>query len=144
MIPPKLEAGDEVRVVSPAVSLGFIAPDQRELAAERWGRLDLKISFSPNAEVLDRFDSSPVEARVSDLHGAFADPSVKGILTTPGGYNSNQLLGRLDFCLIRDNLKVLCGFSDITALATAIHARTGVVSYSGPHFFTFGVRHGLQ
>ena len=144
MIPAKLEAGDEVRVVSPAVSLGFIAAEQRELAERRWRDLGLGISYSPNSEMLDRFDSSPVEARVSDLHGAFLDPRVKGILTTLGGYNSNQLLGYLDYGLIKDNPKVLCGFSDITALATAIHATTGLVTYSGPHFTTLGMRRGVE
>jgi muramoyltetrapeptide carboxypeptidase len=144
VIPAKLKAGDEVRVVSPAVSLGFIPHEQRKLAEERWEALGLGISYSPNAEVLDGFDSSPVGARVSDLHGAFSDPAVKGMLTTLGGYNSNQLLGRLDYGLIRDNPKVLCGFSDITALATAIHARTGLVTYSGPHFTTLGMRLGIE
>jgi len=144
VIPAKLKAGDGVRVVSPAVSLGFIPREQREVAEERWRELGLRISYSPNGEILDRFDSSPVEVRVSDLHGAFADPEVKGMLTTLGGYNSNQLLGWLDYDLIRDNPKVLCGFSDITALATAIHARTGLVTYSGPHFTTFGMKRGIE
>jgi muramoyltetrapeptide carboxypeptidase len=143
MIPGKLKAGDEVRVVSPAVSLGFIPQEQRRIAEGRWRDLGLRISYSPNAEVLDRFDSSPVEARVSDLHGAFADPEAKGMLTTLGGYNSNQLLSRLDYGLIRENPKVLCGFSDITALATAIHARTGLVTYSGPHFTTLAMKRGV-
>jgi muramoyltetrapeptide carboxypeptidase LdcA involved in peptidoglycan recycling len=106
--------------------------------------LGLRLSFSRNAEVLDRFDSSPVEARVSDLHEAFSDPGVRGMLTTLGGYNSNQLLGYLDYDLIRVNPKIFCGFSDITALATAIHARTGLVTYSGPHFTTFGMKRGID
>ena len=144
MIPAKLKAGDEVRVVSPAVSLGFIPREQRNLAEERWEELGLRISYSPNGEVLDRFDSSPVEARVSDLHGAFADPEVKGMLTTLGGYNSNQLLAHLDYDLIGANPKAFCGFSDITALATAIHARTGLVTYSGPHFTTLGMKRGVE
>lgn len=144
MIPAKLKAGDEVRVVSPAVSLGFIAGEQRELAEERWRNLGFEISYSPNGEILDRFDSSPVKDRVSDLHGAFSDEKVRGMLTTLGGYNSNQLLAHLDYDLIKDNPKVLCGFSDITALATAIHARTGLVTYSGPHFTTLGMKRGIQ
>ncbi len=144
MIPAKLKPGDEIRVVSPAVSLSFIPEEQRRLARERWERLGLRCSFSANSWVMDRFDSSPVEARVSDLHEAFADPGVKGMLTTLGGYNSNGLLDRLDYGLIRANPKVLSGFSDITALATAIYARTGLVTYSGPHFSTFGMLHGLE
>jgi len=74
VIPAKLRPGAEVRVVSPATSLGFIPEDQTTMARERLGELGLSISFSRNAEVLERFDSSPVEARVSDLHEAFADP----------------------------------------------------------------------
>lgn len=143
MIPDKLGPGDEVRVVSPATSLGFIPQEQRDLAEERWRDLGLRISYAPNAEVLDRFGSSPVEARVSDLHEAFADPGVGGMITTLGGYNSNQLLSRLDYDLIAENPKILCGFSDITAVATAIHARTGLVTYSGPHFTTLGMRRGV-
>jgi muramoyltetrapeptide carboxypeptidase len=88
VIAAKLRPGDEVRVVSPAVSLGFIPEDQKLLARERLRVLGLRPSFSSNAEVLDRFDSSPVTARASDLRGAFASPGVKGILTTLGGYNS--------------------------------------------------------
>src|SRR5215210_4155325 len=144
MIAARLQRGDEVRIVSPAVGLGFIPEDQQLTARERLEGLGLHCSFSKNAEVMDRFDSSPVEARVSDLHDAFADPGVKGILTTLGGYNSNGLLGYLDYGLIRANPKILCGFSDITAIATAIHARTGLVTYAGPHFTTFGMKLGID
>jgi muramoyltetrapeptide carboxypeptidase len=144
VITAKLKPGDGVRVVSPATSLGFIPEDQRRIARERWENLGLRCSFSANAEVRDRFESSPVEAPVSDLHEAFAAPGVKGMITTLGGYNSNGLLDHLDYDLIQANPKVLCGFSDITALATAIHARTGLVTYSGPHFSTFGMLRGLD
>jgi muramoyltetrapeptide carboxypeptidase len=144
MIPVRLQRGDEVKVVSPAVSLGFIPKDQKQIAGERLDGLGLRRSLSRNAEVMDRFDSSPVEARVSDLHEAFADPGVRAMLTTLGGYNSNGLLRYLDYDLIRANPKVLCGFSDITALATAIYARTGLVTYLGPHFTTFGMKRGID
>src|SRR5215204_829368 len=144
MIAARLQEGDEVRIVSPAVSLGFIPEDQKSMGRERLEGLGLRLSFSANAEVMDRFDSSPVEARVFDLHEAFADSGVRGILTTLGGYNSNGLLGYLDYDLIRANPKIFCGFSDITALATAIHARTGLVTYSGPHFTTFGMKRGID
>ncbi|MGH3147779.1 MAG: S66 family peptidase [Rubrobacter sp.] len=144
MIPAKLEPGDEIRIVSPSTSLGFIPEAQRRIARERWEELGLRCSFSRNAEVRDRFESSPVEARVSDLHEAFADPDVKGVLTTLGGYNSNGLLSYLDYGLIGTNPKVLCGFSDITALGTAIYARSDLVTYSGPHFSTFGMKRSLD
>ena len=63
---------------------------------------------------------------------------VKAILSVIGGANSNQLLKHLDYDLIRGNPKILCGLSDITALTNAIYHRTGLVTYSGPHFILFG------
>jgi muramoyltetrapeptide carboxypeptidase len=144
VIPNKLKSGDEIRVISPSSGLGFIPEELRGVAAGRMEELGLRVSYGGAGEVLDRFESSPVEERASELHEAFADAGVAGMLTIIGGYNSNQLLARLDYDLIRENPKVLCGFSDITALATAIHAKTGLVTYSGPHFSTFSMERGLR
>jgi muramoyltetrapeptide carboxypeptidase len=144
MFAPKLRPGDEIRVVSPATSLSYIAPDQPALAEARLASLGLRVSYAEHAAATELFDAGPVELRLTDLHAAFADPSVKGILTTLGCYNSSQLLPGLDVDLIRANPKVFCGFSDITTLGTAIWARTGLVTYYGPHFSTFAMRHGLE
>src|SRR5215212_3235105 len=103
LIPAKLQSGDEVRVVSPAVSLGFIPEEQKQTARERLEGLGLHLSYSTNAEVMDRFDSSPVEKQVSELHEAFAERGVQFILTILCVYNSNGLLAYLDFDLILAN-----------------------------------------
>ncbi|MGQ0515407.1 LD-carboxypeptidase, partial [Bacillus sp. D-CC] len=87
---------------------------------------------------------SSISSRVQDLHEAFRDPNVKAILTTLGGYNSNGLLKHLDYHLIRENPKFFCGYSDITALNNAIYTKTGLVTYSGPHFSSFGMEKGLE
>jgi muramoyltetrapeptide carboxypeptidase len=137
--PPRLAVGDQVRVVAPARSLGIIDSQTRGYADERFARdLGLALSFGENAERMDPDDSSPVEARIDDLHAAFADPAVRGVFTVIGGYNSNQLLDRIDWGLIGANPKVFCGFSDITALQNAMLAQSKVVSYSGPHYSTLG------
>ncbi|MEX2103937.1 MAG: S66 peptidase family protein [Bacilli bacterium] len=144
MIPAKLTRGDELRVVSPATSLSIIGINERKIAVERFEALGLRVTFSKHAEECDMFNSSSVESRVSDIHEAFADTNVKAIMTTLGGFNSNQLLSHLDWDLIRNNPKILCGYSDITALNNAILTKTGLVTYSGPHFSTFGMKHGFD
>jgi len=60
------------------------------------------------------------------------------IITCIGGFNVNQILKYLDYDLIKTQPKILCGYSDITALLHAIYAKTGLVTYNGPHFSTFG------
>jgi muramoyltetrapeptide carboxypeptidase len=136
---PRLRPGAHIRVVAPARSLSIIGADTRAIADRRLRSLGLEVTFADNVESCDAFMSSSVAERIADLHRAFADPEVDGILTVIGGFNSNQLLTHLDYDLIARNPKVFCGFSDITALANAIHARTGLVTYSGPHYSSFGM-----
>ncbi|CAM4051730.1 S66 family peptidase [Mesobacillus thioparans] len=144
MFAPKLVPGDEIRVIAPATSMVILKGAQLDLAVERLTQLGFKVTFGKNADAHDEFFSSSIEERIEDLHEAFADGNVKGILTVIGGYNSNQLLKYIDFDLIAANPKIFCGYSDITALQLAIYKKTGLVTYSGPHFSTFGVKHGLE
>ncbi|MGG0455368.1 S66 family peptidase [Bacillus mycoides] len=144
VLPTKLKKGDEIRVISPSCSLSIVSNTNRELATKRLTDMGFHVTFSKNAEEIDRFSSSSIASRVQDLHEAFRDPNVKAILTTLGGYNSNGLLKHLDYDLIRENPKFFCGYSDITALTNAIYAKTGLVTYSGPHFSSFGMENGLD
>ena len=131
-------------MIAPATSLDIIESTIREIALNNLSVLRLQVSYGKNCEECDEFNSSSVVSRIADLHEAFATPQVKGILSAIGGFTSNQLLRYIDYDLIRANPKVLCGFSDITALGTAIYAKTGLVTYSGPHFSTFGMEKGLE
>ncbi len=136
--PQKLVKGDEVRIIAPSRSMAIISSDLREIAANRFEDLGLKLTFAKHVEEKDDFLSSSISSRVEDLHQAFADKNVKAILTVIGGFNSNQLLNYLDWELIKQNPKIFCGYSDITALNNAIFAKTGLVTYSGPHYSSFG------
>jgi muramoyltetrapeptide carboxypeptidase len=57
----------------------------------------------------------------------------------------------LDFDLIRENPKILMGYSDVTVLNVAIWAKTGLVTFNGPAFmvdypevFGYTERHMLE
>ena len=139
IVPEKLKSGSHVRVIAPSRSLGIISEDCRRIARARFAEMGLTVSFGKNVEMTDRFLSSPVRARLDDLHEAFADKSVDAVLTAIGGFNAVELLSQIDYGLIKANPKIFCGFSDITALSCAIYAKTGLVTYSGPHFSSFGM-----
>ncbi|MFI6426186.1 LD-carboxypeptidase [Promicromonospora sp. NPDC050880] len=141
VVPPRLRRGDTLRVIAPARSRTMVMEhDNTRWIDERFAAMGLTLTFGEHVDEDDQFRSSTVEHRVADLHAAFADPSVAGILTVIGGFNSNELLPYLDFDLIAANPKVFCGYSDITALQNAILARTGLVTYSGPHWSSWGMR----
>lgn len=136
--PKKLKKGDLVTVIAPSRSLSIISSEIRLIANDRFEQLGLNLTFGKHVEETDEFNSSSIESRVEDLHDAFKNPKVKAIDTVIGGFNSNQLLKYLDWELIKNNPKIFYGYSDITALNNAIFAKTGLVTYSGPHYSTFG------
>lgn len=138
VIPQKLKSGDEIRVIAPVRSVSLLSSELKQIATERLIKMGFKVSFGKNIEPIDEFQSNPIKQRIKDLHDAFLDPSVKGILTVIGGFNSNQLLRYINWGIIKNNPKVFCGFSDVTALNNSILAKTGLVTYSGPHYSTFG------
>lgn len=140
VVPKKLKEGDHVRIISPSYSLSVLSEETQRFALEHLTELGLTVSFGKNCRERDEFNSSSIEKRISDLHDAFSDPEVACVMPALGGYASNQLLSHIDWELVKANPKVLCGFSDITVLNNAILTKTGMVSYSGPHFRTFGIK----
>lgn len=85
----------------------------------------------PGALQAQGYLAGPDQQRLQDLHDAFADPAIDAILCMRGGYGSMRLLDQLDFELIRRNPKPLIGYSDITALHTAIYRHSGLVTFHG-------------
>ncbi|MBY8913981.1 LD-carboxypeptidase [Bacillus sp. YC2] len=144
MYAKKLQKGDQIRIVSPAQSMSVMSEEQINAAKTKIEQLGFRVSFSEHAKETNECNSSSIESRVQDLHDAFFDPDVKAILTTLGGFQSNQLLRYLDYEKIKQHPKILCGYSDITALSHAIYQKTGLVTYSGPHFSTFAMKKGLD
>ena len=145
MVPNKLKPGDEVRVIAPSRSMVIIGEDCKKIATDRLESLGLKVTFGKHVMEADLdYLCASIESRVEDLNEAFRDKNVKAILTVIGGFNSNQLLDYIDYDAIKENPKIFCGFSDITALSNSIYAKTGLVTYSGPHWSSFGMLKGFD
>ena len=72
------------------------------------------------------------QQRADDIHALFADPGVAGILAVTGGSGANRVLPLLDYGLIGRTPKFLGGFSDLTALISAVHVKTGMVTFHSP------------
>ena len=136
--PEKLKAGDKIAVIAPATSMAIINKETREIANRRFGELGFELVLGKHNEEIDEFNSTSIEARIEGFHDAFKNPEIKGVVSVIGGFNSNQLLRYIDWELIKNNPKVFLGYSDITALQNAIFAKTGLVTYSGPSYSSFG------
>jgi muramoyltetrapeptide carboxypeptidase len=72
------------------------------------------------------------EGRVADLHQAFADASIDGVICTRGGWGSAELLPLLDRELMRANPKVFVGYSDHTSLHAWFWNECGMQTFYAP------------
>lgn len=129
--PQKLKTGDVVGVISPSTPIYSKKALSNGLKVLE--SLGFKPKLSPKAlEVHGNYLAGTREDRLSDLHTMFLDDEVKAIFCTGGGYASIQLLQDIDWDAIRKNPKIFMGYSDITTLLTAIHEKTGLVTFHGP------------
>jgi muramoyltetrapeptide carboxypeptidase len=92
----------------------------------------------PLPHVLDRYGylAGRDRDRAADINQGFADPNIKALLPIRGDWGSARILPYLDYELIRQNPKIIVGFSDLTALLLGIAAQTGLVTFHGPNGFT--------
>jgi len=129
--PARLVPGDVVGLVDPASATW--EPIDIDIVEETLTALGLVARRG--VHLLDRRGSlaGSDRDRAADVMAMFTDPSVKAVLPVRGGWGCARILPHLDFDAIRRNPKVLMGYSDLTALLLAIHARTGLVTFHGPN-----------
>ena len=88
--PAVLHRGATLAVLSPASAA---KADLVRLGVERLEALGYKVRVGPHA--LDRgplYYAGTREERVADLHAAFADAEIDGIVCTRGGWGSAELI----------------------------------------------------
>jgi len=127
--PPALCAGDEVRLVSPA---GPTQPERVARGIELLTHWGLRPSVGRHAYAQQGYLAGPDRDRLADLNEAFADPSVRGVVCTRGGYGSQRIVDGIDMDAVRADPKVVVGFSDITALQLALWRGARLATVHGP------------
>ncbi len=139
--PPALREGDTIALVAPA---GAVSALRLRQATANLEKLGYRVKLFRDLSVRDGYLAGSDLQRASEINRAFEDPEVSMILCVRGGYGSPRIVQLLDYDAIRNNPKIFVGFSDITALLTAIRQRTGLVVFHGPMAEKdFSGRHGL-
>ncbi|HEY1178533.1 MAG TPA: LD-carboxypeptidase, partial [Phytomonospora sp.] len=121
--------GDRVRLVSPAGPPDRALVDIGVRLLEGWG---LKVEISRHALESDGYLSAPDSARLDDLNEALADPDVRAVIATRGGYGVQRVVDDVDFAAVGADPKLVVGYSDITALHTALWRNASVATLHAP------------
>lgn len=128
--PAPLRPGDRVAVVAPASPVRF--PDRLSAGLDLLASWGLEPVRMPSLSASHGFLAGTDEARLADLHAAWADPAVRGIVCARGGYGCQRVADALDTEAVRADPKAFVGFSDATALHLALGRRAGLVTFHGP------------
>lgn len=134
LVPKLLKKGDIVGVIAPSDSIEDKDKKYIDESIRLMYNLGLKVEIGKNAySNTTGYGASP-EEKVEDIHYMFEKKEISAIFCAKGGENSNSLFDYLDYKLIRNNPKILCGFSDSTSILNVISDKTDMVTYNGPTF----------
>ena len=130
IVPNKLKKGDTIGVIAPS---GIIQDCDIEKINESVNLLEkygFKVLFAKNCYENDWGYSASAKKRADDINEMFFNKDVKAILVATGGYNSISVCDYLDYKLIKNNPKILCGFSDATSIENVISSKCDLVTYN--------------
>lgn len=134
MIPNALKKGDTIGVIAPSDSIDLDDKEYIQKSSKLFEDLGFKIRLSKfiSSHSLG-YSACPLE-KAQDVNDMFANSDIKAIFCVKGGENSNTIFDYLDYELINNNPKILCGFSDSTSITNVISSKTGLVTFSGATF----------
>ncbi len=129
--PPRLKTGQTIGICSPS---GYAEPFSLNAGVDFLTKQGyrVKLGHATRHMLKAGFVSAPDQDRAQEIMTMFRDPGTSAIFAAVGGYGSARLLPLLDYDIIKDNPKILMGYSDITFLHVAIHQRTGLITFHGP------------
>ncbi|MEG2337629.1 MAG: LD-carboxypeptidase [Clostridium sp.] len=135
MIKPRaLEFNDEIGIIAP--SGPSFNEEQFTLSIEKVRTLGFKPIIGRSCFMRDGYLAGSDDIRSSDINIFFASKSIKAIIALRGGYGSMRLLNTIDYGAIKKNPKIFVGYSDITALHSAINRKLKIITFHGPMVYS--------
>ncbi len=128
--PKNLEVGDTIGILATA---GAVEDKENVLRAKKFFEdKGFRVVLSENIFDEFRYLSGTDEKKIEEIHKFFSDPNIDAIICMRGGYGAVRLIKKLDYELIKNNPKIFCGYSDISALSAMILKKSNLMTYWGP------------
>lgn len=132
--PRPLKKGDTIGVIAPSSHYDVAALHS---AVEFLKSHGFGVEFHPQTSLKYGQMAGKPEVRAQAINEYFANPQINAIFCVCGGNGAIHLLDKIDYEAIRQNPKILIGFSDVTLLLNAINVKTGLVTFHGPTLTRF-------
>lgn len=123
---PSAGAGDEMR------------KNKFNNAIKYFERLGYKLQLSENLFKCDKCRSADEISRANEINEMFKSNDIDFILCAAGGEFLVEMLPYVNFELIKDNPKLVAGFSDPTGLLYPITTKYDIATIYGQNFGSYG------
>lgn len=129
--PKALKKGMTIGIVAPsgARNNDVIVPRMKSF----WENKGYKMVLGTSCTSKHGYLAGSDDVRASDINCFFRDSSIDAIFCARGGYGAARLLPKLDYQMIRSHPKIFLGYSDITALHSALNRYSDFVTFHGPN-----------
>lgn len=128
--PPQLQPGDAISLVAPsgpvdqaALARAIAVLEHRGFRCKTYGDLTRRQGYLAGSD----------DDRAAEFNAALNDPETKAVLPVRGGYGVSRILDKVDFRALKDRPKWIGGFSDITAIHSAVHRFANLATYHTPN-----------
>ena len=125
-----LPAGGTIGVPAPASPYHNRSDVLR--GVEWWEQHGYRVKLADGIYERDAYVAGDPKQRAHDITQMFADDEVDVVQSLTGGYGSAQTVPHIDYEVVRSNPKPFIGYSDITALHTALRHHADLVTFYGP------------
>lgn len=134
MLPKAIKPGDTIGIIAPANVILEKDEEYIQKSTKLFEDLGYKVKFGKYVRSNTLGYGATAKQKAEDINNMFADREVKAIICVKGGEDSNTTFDYIDYELIKNNPKIICGFSDITSITNCIYSKTGLVTFNGPTF----------
>jgi muramoyltetrapeptide carboxypeptidase len=137
----KFQKGERIlkpKALSPGDTIGFISPSspiervKMERAIEIIEERGYRTKRPEGLYDADGYLAGSDELRARQFMQVLTDPEVDVVFAAAGGYGAMRMLPHVDFSRL-DQPKIVTGFSDITAIHSALWSQCGWTSFHGPN-----------
>ena len=130
--PAALLPDDTIGILSPAGVLSKERRNTLSLAVKNMEQMGYRVETGRFLYCENGYLAGTDEERAADLNAMLLNPEIKAVFCSRGGYGSARILENLEWNDLTGSVKIIAGYSDITALQLALYRKLGWITFSGP------------
>jgi muramoyltetrapeptide carboxypeptidase len=134
--PDPLLPGDTIGVMSPSSFVEKNDLDEAVALVESYG---YNLYVHPQTFNRHHQSAGTNEEKLNAFHDLIKNPNINAIVFSTGGNRALHWVDQIDYDLVKNNPKIIMGFSDTTSILNLIAVKSGLKTFHGPNLRWFMV-----